>query len=98
MVDGNTGNPNRQSQGKDSHHYHVDGRFTSYGLAAHECKVGDEEDDIADNIHDETFVAWCTTMYDARIIFKCLSAIEVLDLWCKDENGDETDGYEKLTK
>ena len=39
-----------------------------------------------------------TTMYDSCTIFIDVSAIEILDLWGKDENGDETNGYKKLAK
>ena len=37
-------------------------------------------------------------MYDSCTIFIDVSAIEILDLWGKDENGDETNGYKKLAK
>ena len=37
-------------------------------------------------------------MYDSCIIFIDVSAIEILDLWSKDENGDKTNRNQKLAK
>ena len=58
MVNRDTRDHNRQGYSKYAQSNDISRGFAPNGLTAGNSNVGDEENDVGDNVHDESIVTW----------------------------------------
>ena len=98
IVDGNTGDPEGQGDGENSHGDQVSGEFSANGFAACNGKVTDEKDDVGDNVDDEAIVTGSQTVTNAIGVIFQGGAVEFTDLGNEDKDRDEGDRDAKLAE
>ena len=90
MIHGNAGHPDGKRQSKNCHGHQVSWRFTSNRFATSNGKISNEEDNVRNNVDDESILTGSQAMSNAIFIIVDRVAVKVSYCGNKNEHSDKT--------
>ena len=98
MVNGDAGYPEGQGDCENCHGDDISGRFATDPLAARDCEVSDEKNDVRHDVDNEAFLARSSAVDQTMLVFEGSDAVEPFDGRCETKHRDEGQRYTQLAQ